>query len=263
MFFKNKFSSLNKRSIFITGTPRSGTSMLTKVIDSHPDIIMLMENIFSNRRRLWERSTFWDDEYLLKKELNKIYSKFKEPIIGNKVITPDVWSTDDIIQFVNSFSTFDIIFIIRNPIDVFKSRYRRENYESEFNTKAKQRLHLDFSKRTLTYASSWRQNIENFHRLKDLYKKNVHLVYYDDLIVDFEYTIKNLFVELNIPFHDNVLNWHEFPHPDAYGVYKKNLKYKDQVIKKITQEKIIIPDIEEAIQKMGFHYELWKNRQII
>ena len=92
-----------KPFVFITGAPRSGTSVLIKIIDAHPDIAILMENTFGNRRRHWKRVDYWNSSTHLKKEVGKIYSKFNESVIGNKVCTPDVWFVEDIHFFCKLF----------------------------------------------------------------------------------------------------------------------------------------------------------------
>ena len=86
-----KKDPMNRMGVFVTGAPRSGTSMLTKVIDAHPDVAILMENIFQNRRRHWIKADFWNSPHTLKEEVSKVFSKLNEPVIGNKVCTPDVW----------------------------------------------------------------------------------------------------------------------------------------------------------------------------
>lgn len=249
--------------MFITGTPRSGTSMLTKIIDAHPDVAILMENIFENRRRHWTRAKFWDDENKFKAEINKIYSNLEEPIIGNKVITPDVWSIDDIIKFCNVFRSSKVIWIVRDPLKVFESRYKREDFAKEYNEIAKKNLHFDFSHRTFVYASSWRQNIENYYRLVDLKKDDVILVYYDDLILNFENYIKDVFSQINIEFHENVLKWNTLAHYNHNGKLVKNLKYPDKPVVNTDNKSIFqVPRIEEALSKIAHYHDLWKKREL-
>ena len=74
--------------IFITGSPRSGTSLVTKVLDSHKDIALLMENNFGNRRRHWSMPQEWSSSKLLSKKVGQVYKDIQEPIIGNKVCSP-------------------------------------------------------------------------------------------------------------------------------------------------------------------------------
>ena len=256
---------LDKIGIFITGAPRSGTSMITKVIDAHPDVAVLMENIFQNRRRHWSKAAFWDSPQALKEEACKVFSKLKEPVIGNKVCTPDIWSADDILLFCSMFQDFKIVFIVRDPVHVALSRFRREDYEAEFNEEAKKNILLDFRTRSLTYTSSWRQSIENFWRLRDGYPEKVYLVYYEDFCQDFSDEVKELFRFLNLPFRDEILNWHKFPHHNRDGDLVDDLKYNDTPVelkknKSGDLSHSVLEQIDTAIKSIDTHYNLWKKR---
>lgn len=253
---------IDKPYIFITGAPRSGTSMLTKVIDSHPDIGIFMENIFGLRRRHWQFPEFWNNEEELFKVVQSEYSKIKEPIVGNKVCTPDVWNTDEILKMASFFSTTKVVFIVRNPIDVINSRFKRDN-ETEYNNLAKKYLCLDWQEKNYTTLSSWRQSIEVYWKLKEYYQKDIYLVYYDDFVISFEEEVKKLFDFFNIDFHENILSWYEQEHYDAKGNLKKDLKYKDQKVKKIQNHEIseLQPDLFEYLNTLP-HYNLWKKRAL-
>ena len=263
----NRTKPLDKRLVFITGAPRSGTSMLTKVIDAHPDVAVLMENIFDNRRRHWKKAGFWNSPENLKREVSKIYSKLDEPIVGNKVCTPDVWSADDILMFCSLFSDFKIVFIVRDSVEVAMSRFTREDYEAQFNDKAKQNILLNFRSRFLTYTSSWTQSIENYWKLRDGYHDKVYLVYYEDFCRNFEYEVKQLFKFLDIPFSDDVLNWQRFPHHDAQGNLKKDLKYKDTSVEVQKNETTELSELEKselsiALSTIQWQREKWKERSL-
>jgi hypothetical protein len=67
------FDLLKKQLIFITGPPRSGLSILTEVIDAHPEIAVLMENIFDNRQRWWYKAAFWNSSEDFHKEVYEAY----------------------------------------------------------------------------------------------------------------------------------------------------------------------------------------------
>lgn len=257
--------SLNKQLIFITGAPRSGTSLVTKVIDAHPNVAVLMENMFCNRRRHWVRADFWNSLETLRKEISKIYARLEEPIVGNKVCTPEVWSADDINMFCNLFVDFKIVFVVRNPIQVALSRLRRENHEDEeiYNDDARRSMLLDFRSRFLTYTSSWRQSIETYWKFKDRHPGKVHLVYYEDFCHRFETEAEILCKFLGIPLSENILRWYEFPHHDANGRMKGELKYPDRPIfirNSVRQE---IPDaLLEAISTIRWQFECWQKREL-
>ena len=256
---------LKKKLIFITGTPRSGTSLLTKIIDSHPDIALLMENIFGNRRRHWKRAEFWNSSQKLKTELKKTYSRLKEPVVGTKVVTPDVWDAGDVFQFCSYFQSFKIIYIVRDPKEVALSRLKREpeNFSKVFSIEAQKNILLDFRSRFHTYISSWRQSVENYWKLRDAVGDKIKLVYYEDFCQDFENQIRDIFIFFEIDFSEKVLKWFEMPHHNQNGCLEWNLKYPDTgiITPSVSHEKIP-KQLEEVLELIKWQYVLWKNRNL-
>jgi hypothetical protein len=258
-------SGIKKSLIFITGAPRSGTSLLTKVIDSHPDIAILMENIFGNRRRHWQRADFWNSDQRLIEELGKTYSQLPEPVVGNKVITPDVWDAVDIIRFCHVFDSFKILFIVRNPKEVALSRLRREpeDFFKVFNAEARKNILLDFRSRFHAYISSWRQSVENYWKLRDAFSDKVRLVYYEDFCQKFETQIREIFKFLEIDFSEKVLRWFDFPHHDRIGKLVRDLKYRDEDVTDPQESSGEIPqELNLALQGIKWQYGLWKSRRL-
>jgi hypothetical protein len=263
MKFFCRTDPLAKPLVFITGAPRSGTSLVTKVIDAHPDIAVLMENIFGNRRRHWVKADFWHSSKKLRKEVAKVYTNINQPIVGNKVITPDVWSEFDILMFCKLFKDFKIVFVVRDPIQVALSRFNREDFKSVYTTEAKENILLDFRSQFLTYTSSWRQNIEAYWKLKDGYPDKIFLLYYEDFCTNFENQSKDLCKFLGVSFSDNILNWHTFPHHNAHGDLIKNLKYEDNQVKLIKHNVDKIPEkLQEALASIQWQMNLWKERKL-
>ncbi len=249
--------------IFITGSPRSGTSLVTKVLDSHKDIALLMENNFGNRRRHWSMPQEWSSSKLLSKKVGQVYKDIQEPIIGNKVCSPDVWWIEDILMFCNMFKNFKIIFIIRDPRDVVLSRYFRENYDEEFNELGRRNILLDFRSQLLTYTSSWRQSIEIYRRLRDAAPSKIICVYYENFIQNFELECQRLIDFIGIPFDKNMLEWDKYPHHDKLGNLKHNMKYNDIPIESYQRIDKEIPDLlrkdfNEAIQSIQQELHCWQ-----
>lgn len=255
-----------KPFIFVTGAPRSGTSMITKIIDSHPDVIILMENIFGNRKRYWQRAEFWNDDSLLKEQIINTYINYSEPVLGNKVITPDVWSVEDIFRFCNFFNSFKIVFVVRDPVALIKSRINREpeNFSIVFNDLARQNLLLNFTSRIHVYLSSWRQSIENYWKLNDSVPERVHLIYYDDFCSDFENQLVLLFRFLGLPLTTDIYNWDKIPHHNAQGKYRSNLKYPDSEVLLLNKTKLseLPPNLIELIDNIGKYYNYWERRKL-
>jgi hypothetical protein len=253
-----------KPFVFITGAPRSGTSLLTKIIDAHPDAAILMEHIFGNRRRHWQRPGFWDSPESLAREVEKAYAGIPEPIIGNKVATPDVWDAGDITRFCRLFEDFKMIFVVRDPAAVALSRHRREpeDFAKVFSAEARKHILIDFRSRYHAYVSSWRQSVENYWKLKDGFRDRVMLVYYEDLCGDFEASARDVFVFLGIPFASQVLAWHEMPHHDASGALVRDLKYPDAPVESPKEVGEIPDELQNALALIPFQYSLWRQRKL-
>lgn len=257
----------DKQMVFITGAPRSGTSLLTKVLDAHGDIALLMENNFDNRRRHWQKAREWQSPAAFRKKICKAYKHIKEPIIGNKVCTPDVWWAEDILQFCRLFKKFRIIFIVRDPRDVVRSRFFREDYLAEFNDLARRHIMLDFRTRFLTYTSSWRQSIEVYRQLRDAIYPDILCVYYEDLINQFDKECRRLTDFLSIEPDTRMQQWHELPHHDSGGSLQKDVKYRDLSVTDYPKSNNTIPEpfveeYEQAIDSIRNELELWKLRRI-
>jgi hypothetical protein len=184
-------------------------------------------------------------------------------IQGNKVCSPDVWSLEDILTFCNLYKFYDIIWIVRNPIDNLISRYYRETSD-HYYIEAQKYLPLNYDSSYDCWASSWAISIENYRRLARHNKNHVHLVYYDDLVNDQNEIIKDLFKSLNIVWHKNIDNWFNLPHTDSKGRLKKDLKYKDQPIQRTSREidSHQLKAIEKSLEPYSYLVNLWSDRKL-
>ena len=249
-----------KPYVFITGAPRSGTSMITKIIDSHPDVGILMENVFGLRRRHWVFPDYWYNDEKLFQIVNETFSELIEPIVGNKVCVPDVWNTDEVMKMCGFFSRSKIIFMVRNPVSVVLSRQRRDN-DDEYSNKAKKYLCLDWSDKSHTSISSWRQSIEVYWKLKESMKNNVLLVYYDDFVNNFDLGVEEIFDFLDLPMSESVRLWHKLPHYDSKGNKVMNLKYKDKPVSAHESNETLPKSVQDHLNGL-VHYQLWEKREI-
>jgi len=237
---------------------------LAKIVDGHPDIAILMENIFANRRRHWQRAEFWDSPLRLRQEVEAVYARLAEPVVGNKVATPDVWDAGDIIRFCQLFSDFRILFVVRDPAAVALSRWHREpdDFEKVFNPEARKHILIDFRSRFHAYISSWRQSVENLWKLRDGYRERIHLVYYEDLCRNFSSQVHEIFAFLDVAIAPQVLSWHEMPHHDAQGALVRDLKYPDVAVEPREAPREIPAALQDALAMIPCQYSLWRQRKL-
>jgi len=213
------------------------------------------------------KSDAWKSEKALARNVCKTFAGISEPVLGNKIGTPDVWWAEDILQFCRLFAGFRIIFIVRHPADVIKSRYFREDYESEFNDLARRNIMLDFRTRFLTYTSSWRQSIEVYRQLRDAVFRNIVCIYYDDLISGLEEECRKLTEFLGLPYDDRMLQWHDIPHHDKNGILRRDMKYRDEPVGKYTGLSEDIPpsldeEYEEAMASIKHEIQIYQQRKL-
>ncbi len=259
---------IDKELLFITGQPRSGTSLLTKVVDTHPKISILMENGFGCCRRLRPPPKHWESDKALLGNISPVFGRLKTPIVGNKIGSPNIWGLVDICQFVRQFVDFKILLIIRNPILNAISRCNRETPEGyqwgEYSQYARDSGYLDFRSQAHNYISSWLGSIDIYWKLKHAHQNKVYLVYYDDFCVDFENNVKKICNFLGVDFTTDMLNWYTFKHHNAGGELVKDLKYPDKPVFYNSNIPDVLPKRIENLPKLlddiSDFYKLWENR---
>jgi hypothetical protein len=255
---------INRPLIFVTGAPRSGTSMMAKVIDAHPRVALLMENPFGLRRRLCQEAACWQSDEALAAEVAAVYDRLPEPVVGNKVVTPDAWDAADIARFCGLFSEARIVYMVRDPREVLASRWRREpaDFLEIFSHEARERLPLDFTSRSHTYASSWRRSLDNYRALRDAFPGAVRLVYYEDFCADFANQSRELQAFLGLDADDAVAQWQTVPHHDANGYLSRDLKYPDRPVA-LPERATADPQDWDRVQPLiAADYARWQARQL-
>lgn len=201
------------RPIFIIGCPRSGTTLLRLMLDSHPHISCGPESHFlidladiGNRQRArierfgvgkeqWyeKTATFFDNfhmEYAQKRGKQRWAEK-----------TPKY--TRHLTLINQLFPDCQLIHMIRNGRDVVSSYHKRWGYLSAVKTA----------------AYRWREYITLARDFgKTLPKDRYYELRYEALVSDAEMTLRGVFDFLQEPWVPDVLNYHEVPH-DVSDLY--------------------------------------------
>ena len=218
------------KPIFITGVYRSGTTLLSRILNNHPELDITYDSVHYMRfsydkfnpicehqnysklvNEIHERvSKRWkvnfDKDFVLYsiKNLKKIdYSYIYNIIMSNFLkITSTSWGEKtnmcwrEIPHFLEMFPSGKTILIIRDPRDILIS-YKNMTYEPG-----------------LRYLDSIFACLDSFHYVNYLQKnastKNFHLVKYEELVTNPDETIKKLTSFLEIDFDPLMLDASKF-----------------------------------------------------
>jgi len=207
-----KASDLNENPIFLVGFPRSGTTLLDTILRSHPSIevieeepilgnfisslnIMTSEN-FNNLKNIEEnklseiRKIYFTnrDNHIEKKDNQKIYID-KMPL--------NIIHAGEIVRI---FPNAKFIISLRHPCDCvlscFMQSFALNNAMANF-------LNLEDTANLYNHVMKlWTQYTSTF-------SIKFHTVKYEDIVLDFEKTIKNVLEFLEMPWSDNVFKFYE------------------------------------------------------
>lgn len=197
--------------VFLVGFPRSGTTLLDQILDSHPDIQVAEEKPMME---------------LLKRDVARRTGSFPEGIAQ--------LSTGDIAELRALYWSHAAEFVSREPNSIFVDKLplniektpliHRVFPDAKFILMLRHPADCVFS----CFMQSFRPNIamNNFHTVEDaariydmafgLWEKanacldlNVHTLRYEDLVSDLEPTVAQLLAFLEVPWDAGVLDYAE------------------------------------------------------
>lgn len=266
---------MNKKLIFIIGSPRSGTTMLRDILSKCPEINVLPETGFYDRiwaaRRYmgcfrfngarkklsWHLMNdcidpkfgeFQSAEKKLEQDLLQL-QKFDHISVFNAVanaLSADghnfvVEKTPHHIYFLKELAHWypqaKFIYIVRNPVDVITSYMGR----------------ADFSKNHVNIAVEWSEANRIATVCMGLLRDRMISVKYEDIIDDPSPRLKKIFEFIGARFNERYLeigNNSSFPQPGAKGVVKLR---KDILLtkKQLSQVEYITSDIGALYDYVG------------
>jgi|GEM_PF-5877429 len=270
-----KTSHMNKKIIFIIGSPRSGTTMLRDVFSKSPEINVLPETAFYSRiwaarkymghlgRDISRKKLVWHllndcvdskfQEFQRKKkslecELIKLES-FDHISVFNAVLNTlssdnhkfVVEKTPQHIFFIKELSIWypdaKFIYIVRNPVDVISSYIGR----------------ADFSKNHKKIAVEWSEGNRIASLCMNTLGDRIINVKYEDIIESPSSSIKKIFQFIGADFEEaylNVGNNSSFSQKGVNGIAKlrRNFLLTD---KQLSQVEYIVSEVASRYQYVG------------
>jgi len=200
-----------KDPYFLIGFPRSGTTLLDTILRSHPSIEVLEEIPIINRfiDELYINKNFSLDQLEkldpeLIKEMRdyyfnqiKSYKKDKEKEITIDKMPLNIVHVGEIVRF---FPNAKFILALRHPYDCVLSCFM-QNFM--LNHAMANFLNLNDSSNLYNLTMSlWK-------KYTSVYKFDYHIIKYEDVISNFDKTIKNLLYFLNVSWSDNVTEFYK------------------------------------------------------
>ena len=217
---------------FIIGRPRSGTTLLKSLFDAHPNIIIPNEfpviiDLYNKYGKItkWnlkQLEDFYNDVFKVRKiEYNKIdkeklyadlmscvgntnyqniiktlylslrseFPKYEILLFGDK----DPLYSMYIIELLKIFPEAKYIHIVRDYRDQVLSMIKKELYDVPSVS---------------IFAYQWKRSLKMMNKMKEKYPEKFITIKYEEFIQQPKPALKNICKFLNIPFDENVFNYH-------------------------------------------------------
>jgi hypothetical protein len=255
---------MNKIAIF--GVPRSGTSWLCQIFNSHPDVVLRFQPLFSygHKGRLTADSTagnirkFFDeildtqDSFaMMSSEMQKNYPSFKKSASPTHIAFKETRYIHIIENILSQCSEIKIIGIVRDPLAVLASWVsapREYNSEWDIRLEWREALGKNENRPEEFYGfNKWKEVAEQFLYFERRYPEQFILVKYGDLNKAPVDVATRMFTFCDLEVCDQVREFivesksrHD---PDPYSVYRSNADDRnwdgilpDQVVQQVMLE---------------------------
>ena len=252
--------------IAIFGVPRSGTTWLSQILNSHPDVALRFQPLFSygHKGSLSERSsaaeirTFFEEILctqdafaLMATEMQKNYPAFQKTIMPTHIVFKETRYLHIIENILTQCSEVKIIGIVRNPLAVMASWVLApKEFNSEWDINSEWRgapsKNQNWSEEFYGF-DKWKEIAEAFLRFKSQFPQQFFLVRYDELNRTPLDTTKKLYDFCGLKVCDQVENFlsasksrHD---SDPYSVFRAKASddrwqgvLPDEIVKQIMLE---------------------------
>lgn len=206
--------NLGSKYIFVAGSPRSGTSLLQKILNNHSEIyggpefmhLIKITNLYKQMHegiRNKRQATYYDESTLMNNVRHFVHDIFMNKINNEKVKFLSEKTPDNLLIFNDLSELFPeakFIIIVRNPFAVLNSyrkvakRGKKENILTPIGNNLIQDINkiINYMKIAGDFVTS--------------HSKNSLLVYYEDLIMEPEKETKKIVEFIGIKYENEMIN---------------------------------------------------------
>jgi hypothetical protein len=230
----------------IHSVPRSGSTWLGELFNSHPNVVYAYQPMFSYafRERLTLHSSSEDIDMFFK-DLEKTKDEFinqidarkagKLPVFKNKeeckaIVYKEVRFHHLIKHLLVTSKDLKLVGLVRNPLAVINSwfnaprEFRKDldwQIDEEWQFAPKKNLYKD---EEFFGYEKWKEVADLFLKVEKKYPNRFRLVKYSDLMEDTEEVIKNLFSFVGLDMNNNTIEFIKQSKQknidDTYSVYR-------------------------------------------
>ncbi len=204
-------NKIKKNPIFLIGFPRSGTTLLDTVLRSHPSINVIEEkptiDIFIKKLKEKTLSNLNNLKFLednLLDEMRNVYYESLSKYVkkDDKKICIDKMPLNIIHvgEIVRIFPKAKFILAIRHPCDTVLSCFMQSFV---LNDSMANFLNLEDS------SNMYNLTMTLWEKYLNVLKINYHTIKYEDVVSNFEVSIKKLLEFLELPWSENVTKFYE------------------------------------------------------
>ncbi|XP_055617793.1 protein-tyrosine sulfotransferase isoform X2 [Toxorhynchites rutilus septentrionalis] len=230
----------NMPLVFIGGVPRSGTTLMRAMLDAHPEVRCGQETRVIPRilqlRSHWMKSEKESvrlvEAGITKEVLNSAIAQFCLEIIAKHGDpAPRLCNKDPLTLKMGSY----VIELFPQAKFLFMARDGRATVHSIISRKVTiTGFDLSNYRQCMT---KWNQAIQTMHeQCKEIGKDRCLTVYYEQLVLHPEESMRKILHFLDIPWNDSVLHHEEFINKENGVALSKVERSSDQVIKPVNLE---------------------------
>ena len=221
------------------GFPRSGTTLLDSILRSHPEILITEEKPMVEKMRLKLNSLnkkISDIDENIQKILSTLYfDELKKHLDinekNNKIIIDRHPLNSVEIELIQTiFPQAKFIYTVRHPLDSILSAYMHH-----FRLNPATENFLNLSDTAIIY-NKIQKLLLNYKKTSEF---NFYVIKYEDIIIDFENSIKKLIKFMNLKWSNELINFY------------KTAKKRD-IIRTASYKQVIQPIYKSSLYK-------WKN----
>jgi len=212
---------VNEINFICGGLIKSGTTLLQKTIDYHPDVCCLIEQEFTFLLELFIEenknlnlhgylSTDFNLSNYFFNTVNEIVCSECE--VKTKGINENKFLVNNSFQILEAFDEIKLIFITRNPFDLSLSTWDHEKRiisKGYVNKREKEKLPSSFQnlqKFLIERAKLWNLVTSRMFAAKEKFLQRVLIIRYEDLVNNKINTLSKIFKFLNVKTSSEIID---------------------------------------------------------